>query len=84
MATELERDLTRCGFANVTTVGGKVAALGWIENGVGMYGGLSIEGKTIRWETLNKFHGKDSLDRAKTSLEVWRISQSASEASGCM
>lgn len=81
--TELHQDLTRAGFANLATEDGKTSGLRWIENGVGMYVGLTVTGGHIAWETENKFYGANALDKAKASLSVWRLTQSANESTGC-
>lgn len=81
--TDLEQDLTSAGFGNLSTDSGKTSGLRWIENGVGMYVGLTVAGGQITWETENKFYGADSLARAKESLKVWRLAQSANESTGC-
>lgn len=75
--TQIERDLSALGFADITTAGEKVSALRWVEGGTGLYIDIKIDGWRVTWEHERMFRGDAGVAEAKAALVLWRLTQVA-------
>lgn len=75
--TQIERDLSALGFADITTAGEKVFALRWIEGGTGLYVDIKVDGWKVTWEHEREFRGDAGLAEAKGALHLWKLTQAA-------
>lgn len=81
--TQIERDLSALGFADITTAGEKVSALRWVEGGTGLYVDIKIDGWKVTWEHEREFRGDAGLAEAKAALVLWKTLQQQAQLADC-